>query len=97
MATVKHPRSPYEQVVSHLAPDRYAGSGRRTFFEYRDLGIETATGGDFDVHAVHAKAGEHVTTGWHYHTGTVQVVYCLNGWEELAFEDGSTVRLLPGS
>jgi uncharacterized protein YjlB len=41
--------------------------------------------------------GDKGSTGWHYHPLTFQVVYCLRGWEEIAFEDGTLVRTVPGT
>lgn len=95
--TATRPITNYKPSVSHLAPDSFAESGMRSFFTSRDLGIVDATDGEYDAHVVHAKPGEPGTTGWHYHTCDLQVVYCVKGWEELAFEDGSTVRLEAGS
>ena len=63
----------------------------------RDLGIGQATNGDFDIRVVHAKPGPLGTTGWHYHTCGFQAVYCVRGWEDLEFEDGTKVRLEAGS
>ena len=91
------PVSGYKISVSHLGEDSFGARGRRSFFQYRDLGIADATDGDFGFTVVRAKPGEPATTDWHFHTCALQVVYCLNGWEDLRFEDGQTVRLLPGS
>jgi hypothetical protein len=93
----ERPVSSYKVSVSHLDEDSFGDPGRRAFFDYRDLGIADATDGDYSLHVVRAKAGEPKTTDWHFHTCDVQIVYCLNGWEDLAFEDGTSVRLLPGS
>ena len=35
-------------------------------------------------------------TGWHYHKCEGQFVYMLDGWLELQFADGETVRLEEG-
>ncbi|MDW3213648.1 MAG: cupin domain-containing protein [Ilumatobacteraceae bacterium] len=83
--------------VSHLTDDAFGASGRRPFFEYRDVGIREATHGAYNMQVVRARSGEHQVTGWHYHTCDLQIVYCLNGWEDLGFEDGRVVRLEPGS
>jgi quercetin dioxygenase-like cupin family protein len=97
MAIVERPSSTFTPSVSTLEPESFTSSGLRAFFAYRDLGIADATGGKFGFRVVHAKDGEPQTTGWHYHTCDLQVVYCLNGWEEIALEDGRTVRLVPGT
>ena len=83
--------------VSHLGPESFVSSGARSFFEYRDLGITAATDGSHTARVVRAKPGPPVPTGWHFHTCDVQLVFCLRGWEDLAFEDGSVVRIEPGS
>lgn len=93
----ERPVSSFKISVSHLRQDSFGDPGRRPFFDYRDLGIGDATGGEYGFAVVRAKPGEPATTGWHFHTCSVQVVYCLKGWEELRFEDGQTVRLVPGS
>src|SRR2546423_5148716 len=96
MAIVERPSSSYAASVSSLEPESFTSSGQRPFFAYRDLGVGEATNGDFGFRVVRAKDGYPVTTGWHYHTCNLQVVYCLQGWEEIALEDGRTVRLRPG-
>src|SRR3546814_5375925 len=35
-------------------------------------------------------------TGWHYHTCEAQINYCLKGWADLVFEDGTEVRVKAG-
>lgn len=91
------PTSAYKPSVSHLREGVFADHSGRSFFTARDLGIAEATNGDFTARVVHAKPGEPATTGWHYHDGNLQIVYCVRGWEDLAFEDGTSVRLEPGS
>jgi quercetin dioxygenase-like cupin family protein len=93
----ERPVSSFKISVSHLQDDSWGARGRRSFFDYRDLGIGDATNGEYGFHVVRAKPGEPATTNWHFHTCSVQVVYCLNGWEDLKFEDGQSVRLVPGS
>jgi len=97
MSVADRPTSPFELSVSHLRADSFDTSGTRSFFEYRDLGILAATKGEFNAQHVRALPGEHGTTGWHYHPLTIQVVYCLRGWEDIAFEDGRLVRLAAGT
>lgn len=97
MSVADRPTSPFEFSVAHLDADSFGTTGTRSFFEYRDLGILAATNGEFNAKHVRALPGEHGTTGWHYHPLTVQIVYCLRGWEEIAFEDGRLVRLVAGT
>ncbi len=97
MADDARPVSTFKPSISHLGPDAFGDNGRRSFFAYRDLGITDATDGLFGYKVVRAKDGDPEPTGWHYHTCDLQVVYCVKGWEEIALEDGTTVRLEPGS
>lgn len=91
------PTSAYRPTVSHLAPGSFVESGDRSFFVARNLGIADATNGDYSLTVVRSKPRLVGTTGWHYHRCDVQIVYCVRGWEELAFEDGTTIRLVAGS
>jgi quercetin dioxygenase-like cupin family protein len=91
------PTSHYTISVSHLEPDSFGTNGSRSFFEYRDVGILEATKGEFNAKVVRALPGEKGSTGWHYHPLTIQIVYCLRGWEEILFEDGTLVRLVAGT
>ena len=70
--------------------------GRRDFFTYRDLGAKTASGGKMRAQLTKAKTGMTQPTGWHYHTCEDQFVYVLNGWVELEFESGETLRCEAG-
>ena len=70
--------------------------GRRDFFAYRDLAIKEASGGRMRGQVMKAKTGMTQPTGWHYHTCDGQFVYTLNGWVELEFEAGETLRLERG-
>jgi uncharacterized protein YjlB len=68
-------------------------AGRRDFFTYRDLCIKDASGGQMRGQVMKAVTGMTQPTGWHYHTCDGQFVYILNGWVELEFETGETLRL----
>ena len=70
--------------------------GRRDFFSYRDLAIKDASGGRMRGQVMKAKTGMTQPTGWHYHTCDGQFVYALNGWVELEFETGESLRLERG-
>jgi mannose-6-phosphate isomerase-like protein (cupin superfamily) len=70
--------------------------GRRDFFKYRDLGVSDATNGAMRAQVTSASAGLSRPTGWHYHACEMQFVYMLEGWLELEFETGGTVRLEAG-
>ncbi len=71
--------------------------GLRSFFEYRDLGIRRATGGQVDAHVIRAAAGTEFSSQPHRHGTTFQLVYVLKGWIEFEYEDQGRVRLEAGS
>ncbi len=63
--------------------------GRRSFFKYRDLGIEGATGGRMRAYQNSSIVGMTEPTGWHYHICEMQFVYVLKGELIIEFEDGT--------
>ena len=75
---------------ANLAKDAVYKTGLRSFMEYRDLGIETATHGQFRAHVIRIKkdAGAHDlhTTGLHQHHCDFQMFYVLNGWIRFVYE-----------
>ena len=93
----QRPVSSYQPSLTHDGPEAFGAEGLRAFFDYRDLGIKAATDSDYNVYLVRAKSEVKKSTGWHYHTCDLQIVYCLRGWEDLALEDGRIVRITPGS
>lgn len=70
--------------------------GRREFFTYADLGVTDASQGKMRVQRTSATDGMSEPTGWHYHKCEGQFVYMLEGWLELQFADGETIRLEAG-
>jgi mannose-6-phosphate isomerase-like protein (cupin superfamily) len=74
-----------------LAKDAVYKTGLRSFMEYRDLGIEKATHGQFRAHVIRIKkesAGNHDlhTTGLHAHRCDFQMFYVLKGWIKFVYE-----------
>ena len=73
-----------------LAKDAVYKTGLRSFMEYRDLGIEKATHGQFRAHVIRIKkdAGAHDlhTTGLHQHLCDFQMFYVLKGWIKFVYE-----------
>lgn len=67
----------------------------RAIFEYRDLGIEAATGGDYVAHVIRARGVEDADSihEWHQHDCRFQMVYVLKGWATFEYE-GIGVRTL---
>jgi hypothetical protein len=70
--------------------------GRRDWVEYRDYGVEDASGGLLSTHRLTVHPSEQrvdvKTTGWHYHDCDFQWTYLIEGWVDLELEDGTTAR-----
>jgi quercetin dioxygenase-like cupin family protein len=81
---------PKQLFSASLAKDAVYKPGLRSFMEYRDLGIETATHGKFRAHVIRIKedAGSHDlhTTGLHRHDCDFQMFYVLKGWIRFVYE-----------
>jgi mannose-6-phosphate isomerase-like protein (cupin superfamily) len=75
-----------------LAKDATYKPGLRSFMEYRDLGVEKATHGQFRAHVIRIKKeelGKHHdlhTTGLHQHLCDFQMFYVLKGWIRFIYE-----------
>jgi len=74
-----------------IATDAVWKTGLRSFMEYRDLGVEKATHGDFRAHVIRVKKdgpGAHDlhTTGLHRHECDFQMFYVLKGWMKFVYE-----------
>jgi mannose-6-phosphate isomerase-like protein (cupin superfamily) len=83
-------------IATH-AKDAHFERGLRSFYEYRDLGIKTATDGRVDAHVIRAAAGTDFSSQPHRHHTTFQLVYILKGWIEFEYEGQGLVRLEAGS
>jgi quercetin dioxygenase-like cupin family protein len=83
-------------VASHAKDARFE-RGLRSFFEYRDLGIEHATGGRVVAHVIRAAAGKEFSSQPHLHKTSFQLVYVLKGWIDFEYEGQGVVRLEAGS
>jgi quercetin dioxygenase-like cupin family protein len=83
-------------VVSH-AKDATFERGLRSFYEYRDLGIQDATAGRVVAHVIRAAGGSDCSSQPHIHDTTFQLVYVLKGWIEFEYEGQGRVRLEAGS
>ncbi|MCE8023195.1 hypothetical protein [Billgrantia aerodenitrificans] len=71
---------------SHVTPQNseFVDEGLRSFFQYRDLGISTATGGAVLAQVVRAKNAPDIGTGWHLHEADFHLVYMLKGWSRFS-------------
>ena len=92
-AAEKPPTADY--AVARKSAPNYV-EGRREFFKYVDLGVTDASQRRMRVQKTSATAGLSEPTGWHYHKCEGQFVYMLDGWLELQFADGETVRVEEG-
>ena len=70
--------------------------GLRGFFEYKDLGIEEATNGNFGANVIKAVDGKHANGEWHYHKLKFQMVYILKGWVKFEYKGEGTFVLREG-
>lgn len=77
------------------AADANWTEGLRNIFDYRDLGIEAGTNGDYVAQVIRAngKREEDEVQHWHLHECTFQMVYVLNGWATFEYE-GEGVRTI---
>lgn len=88
-------------VYTHTRDAKFE-RGLRSFFEYRDLGINAATKGAVAAHVIRGVPGMHAEGVPHRHDTTFQMVYVLNGWVEFEYEKPDSdepvkVRLEKGS
>ena len=74
-------------VATH-ATDAKFERGLRSFFEYRDLGIKTATHGRLDAHVIRAASGSEFSSQPHRHHTDFQLVYNLQGWSSSTTRPG---------
>lgn len=82
--------------VSHEA-DAFWDGGLREYFEYRDLGMATRTGGRLRAHVIRPSKPCDKPGDLHYHALEFQMVYVLKGWARVHFEGIGEVRFEPGS
>ncbi len=83
--------------VSHATESEFSARGLRAFFEYRDLGIEKATCGQFGAHVIRAVPRQESAGNWHQHQLDFQLVYVTRGWVVFEYEDTGEHVLHAGS
>jgi len=83
--------------VSHRPKSKFRPRGLRSYFEYRDLGIERATRGKVVAHVIRARAGKAPHGEWHCHDCDVQFVYVLKGWVKFEYEGVGKVTMRAGT
>jgi mannose-6-phosphate isomerase-like protein (cupin superfamily) len=84
-------------LLQHAKDAPFAGKGLRTFWEYRDLGLEDATGGRYSARIIRAKRFGKESTGIHFHTPDVQCFYVLKGWFKAEYRGQGVVKVEAGS
>lgn len=87
---------PFEFAVSHAREARW-DRGLRSFFEYRDLGVRSATGGRVAAHVIRAVPGTKAEPQPHHHELDFQMVYVLKGRVRFHYEGVGEVELEAGS
>ena len=72
--------------------------GLRNFFEYRELGINEATNGQYNAQILRVKkpVTEFPHTGPHTHDLDFQMIYVLKGWIRFTYEDQGEFTFRPG-
>ena len=88
-----------QKFSANLAEEATWRPGLRSFMEYRDLGVKTATNGMFDAHVLRIKEGSHETlraTGAHVHDLDFQMIYVLKGWIKFIYEGQGEHTFHPG-
>jgi quercetin dioxygenase-like cupin family protein len=83
--------------IQHAKDGIFKHDGLRPYFEYRDLGIESATDNKAGMHVIRAREGTQATGQWHYHELELQIVYVLKGWATFEYEDHGIHTLTAGS
>ena len=87
--------------VSHAdgsgTTDNGFSGGLRAFFEYRDLGINTASEGKYSANVIRAVPGRHAQSNWHIHDLDFQMIFILKGWVTFEYEDHGEITFRSGS
>lgn len=96
------PISKLKHAITVHLDDAVRIPGRRSFFEYLDVGVTEGTEGKIKIQYVKGKDGElNITgenaTGWHYHDADWQWIYLVKGELEILFEDGTRQVIKAGS
>ena len=83
--------------IQHADQGEFKFDGLRKYFEYRDLGIKSATDGKAVMHVIRAREGTHATGEWHSHGVELQLVYVLKGWAVFEYEGHGQHKLVAGT
>jgi uncharacterized RmlC-like cupin family protein len=83
--------------VNHVGDSKFEKRGLRSYFEYRDLGIASASRGKVVAHVIRARPGKAPEGEWHRHDCTLQFVYVLKGWIRFEYEGVGVVTMKKGT
>ena len=74
--------------IHNIADDAHWKPGLREIFDYRDLGLNEGTKGDYIAHIIKANGKElkDEVKEWHLHECEFQFVLVLNGWATFEYE-----------
>lgn len=70
--------------------------GLRSYFAYRDVGINDATEGEVGVQVIRAEQPCEGPMGYHSHGLHFQMVYMVKGWARVYIEDIGEIRVEQG-
>lgn len=76
------------RFVHDQAADADWKPGLRDIFDYRDVGVQSGTNGDFVAHVIrhNGKQAQDKVQAWHMHECDFQLVYVINGWATFEYE-----------
>ena len=83
--------------VNHVDDSEFEQRGLRNYFEYRDLGIASASKGKVVAHVIRARPGKAPEGEWHRHDCNLQFVYVLRGWIRFEYEGVGEVTMKKGT
>jgi mannose-6-phosphate isomerase-like protein (cupin superfamily) len=89
-------RKKVKSFAAHAKDALWRQEGLRPYFTYRDLGIKDATEGKVLAHIIRARQPCTGPLGYHSHDLDFQMVYLINGWARLYFEDIGEIRVEAG-
>lgn len=82
-------------LFSHVKPadTPWRADGLRSFFLYKDLGVDAATGGRVIAQLVKANPDfpPEAGTGWHQHVADFHIVFMTKGWARFMYGDKETL------
>ena len=86
---------PRDMKIAHSSVEAMVFKpGRRSWINYRDLGVGEASKGAMSAEIMHIDdTSSSKPTGWHYHTSDMHFLYVVSGWVKIEFE-GKGVTLL---